>query len=125
TAGGSATVRKLGEYSIISEVHGAMPDDGEDFAFIMTVGFNARTQRFVRSWVGSMMADQAIYDGEMGGDGVLRLESQSEDFHDETKLARYRDDIESMGEDQWSFNSYFLDQDGQDVPIIRANFHRA
>jgi hypothetical protein len=77
---GSESVRSIGGIWVIGEGKGEMP--GGDMATTMiTLGYDPRTERFVGTWLGSMMTHLWIYDGELSADGkALSLYAEGPDF---------------------------------------------
>jgi Protein of unknown function (DUF1579) len=55
-ATGTETVRSLGEFWVLAEGRGEMPGCGETVTTLMTLGYDPQKQRYVGTWIGSMMA---------------------------------------------------------------------
>lgn len=66
-ATGTETVRSLGDLWILAEGQGEMPGCGEANT-MMTLGYDPQKQRYVGTWVGSMMTYLWLYDGELDAD---------------------------------------------------------
>ena len=89
-----------------------MPD-GEPVTTLMTLGYDPMTERYVGSWVGSMMAHMWVYDGEMDASGkVLTLNAEGPSFTDPTKRAKYQDIIEIVDENNRVLKSRTQKEDG-------------
>lgn len=88
---GTETVRSLGGYWIMGESRGEMPGGGGEAHCVITLGYDPLRERFIGSWVGSMMWHLSIYDGTLSEDGrELVLESEGPSFTGEG-TALYRD----------------------------------
>src|SRR5688572_1178854 len=61
---GTESVRSLGGLWIVAEGQGNMPG-GITGTSIMTLGYDTRKQRYVGTWVGSMMTELWVYDGAL------------------------------------------------------------
>ena len=121
---GSESVRSLGGIWIIAEGVGEMPGGGTGMS-IMTLGFDPRKNRFVGSWVGSMMTNQWIYDGELdAAERVLTLSSEGPDFEKEGEMANYRDVIEFKSDDYRTLTSFMQGPDGTWNELFSAHYRR-
>lgn len=117
------TVRPIGRAWIQSEGRSTMPD-GDPHLSCMTLGFNGRTQRFVGSWIGSMMDHQWVYEGELDAAGrVLTLNCEGPSFTGEG-LAKYQDIIEIKGPDERLLHSQFQGPDGQWTRFMTSTYRR-
>lgn len=91
TGQGTERVRSLGGYWIMGESLGEMPGGGGEARCVITLGYDPVRERFIGSWVGSMMWHLSIYDGTLSEDGrELVLESEGPAFTGEG-TALYRD----------------------------------
>src|SRR5688500_5036596 len=73
---GTDGARMLGDLWLIGESEMAMPGGGTGHA-IITIGYDSQRKRFVGSWVGTMMTNMWVYDGELDSNGrVLSLYSE-------------------------------------------------
>ena len=121
---GSESVRSLGGLWVLCEGRGEMPG-GEMATMLMTLGYDARTKRYVGTWVGSMMTHMWVYDGWLDATGkVLTLESEGPDFAVEGKMAKYRDVIEWKSDDHRVLTSHALGDDGEWHQFMTANYRR-
>jgi hypothetical protein len=118
------TVRSLGGLWFIAEGKGDMPD-GQPCSTVMTLGYDPRTERFVGTWIGSMMTHLWIYDGELDASGkVLTLAAEGPSFTDPTKMAKYRDVIEVKSDDHRILTSHLLGEDGKWTQFMTAHYRR-
>ncbi|OWY60061.1 hypothetical protein B7486_71230, partial [cyanobacterium TDX16] len=76
-ATGSESVRSLGGFWILAEAQGEMPGCGISTT-MMTLGYDPQQQRYVGTWIGSMMTHLWVYDGgELdAAERVLTLDSE-------------------------------------------------
>jgi hypothetical protein len=106
---GTESVRSLGGVWVVCEGHS---DDGTSNT-IMTLGYDPEKKRFTGTYVGSMMTFLWLYDGELEpGDTRLALYSDGPSFVEEGKMARYRDTIEIISDDERVMTSEYQQADG-------------
>lgn len=122
---GTESVRKLGEYWVVCEAVGQMPDDNSEGRTIVSLGYDRHKGRFVGSFVGSMMMNLWVYEGEMDENGTLNLDTEGEDMADETKTAPYRDSIRWESDDVRVMASHYKDENGQWQPFMTVRATRA
>ena len=123
-ATGTESVRSLGELWILAEGQGEMC--GADATTIITLGYDPQKQRYVGTWIGSMMSYLWLYDGELdAAKKVLTLNSDGPDMTVEGKMAKYRDVIEFESDDHRVMTSYVLGDDGQWQRFMTANYRRS
>lgn len=125
TLTGSEVVRFMGDIWLVAEGQGEMPGGGEGQS-LMTLGYDPQRQRFVGTWIGSMMHHLWVYEGELDDAGkVLTLESTGPDMEVPGRTRRYRDVIELEDADNRLLIGRMLDDDGQWQEIMRARYRRA
>lgn len=123
-ATGTESVRLLGGLWMIAEGQGEMPGGG-DATTLMTVGYDPEKQRYVGSWVGSMMTHLWLYEGELDiSNHRLSLHSEGPSMMDEDKMAKYKDVIEFEDDDHRMMSSYVLSDDGQWHLFMTVNYRR-
>jgi hypothetical protein len=121
---GSETVRSLGDAWVLCEGEGEMPGGGTGL-MLMTLGYDPEKARFVGTWVGSMMNNLWVYEGELDASGnVLTLNSEGPDFTTKGKTAKYQDTIEITGPDTRTLTSRSPGPDGQWVQFMKATYRR-
>src|SRR3546814_12079912 len=65
------------------------------------LGYDPRRQRYVGTWVGSMMTHLWVYEGSLDDSGkVLTLDCEGLDFETEGRMTRYQDIITIESPDQ-------------------------
>jgi hypothetical protein len=110
---GTESVRSLGDFWVVAEGHGEMPD-GEPATTIMTLGYDPRKKRFVGTFVGSMMNYMWVYDGGLDPtEKVLNLDSDGPSMTAEGQMAKYRDTIELKSADERVMRAQVLGDDGK------------
>lgn len=121
---GTETVRSLDGLWLLAEGQGEMPGGGVATT-LMTLGYDPQKQRFVGTWVGSMMTYLWVYDGELdAAEKLLTLSSEGPSMADDGKMARYRDVIEFKSADHRLLTSHLLGEDGQWHSFMTAHYHR-
>ncbi|MBK9118379.1 MAG: DUF1579 domain-containing protein [Phycisphaerales bacterium] len=122
---GRESVRSVGGLWIVAEGRGTMPGGGVGTA-LLTVGYDPQKERFVGSWVGSMMASMYVYEGRLDESGtVLTLEAEGPNCVDEGKTAKYRDIYEFKSADVRMLRSEMQGADGQWQEFVRAEYRRS
>jgi hypothetical protein len=115
----SEHARALGDLWVIAEAKSSM--GGTEFTSLMTVGYDARKQKFVGSWVDTMLAHMWSYTGTLDEKRTtLTLEAEGPDMTDPTKNALYRDVIEMQGKDKKILTSSMKGPDGNWIEFMRA-----
>jgi Protein of unknown function (DUF1579) len=121
---GTETVRSLGDLWVLAEGQGEMPGGGAATT-LMTLGYDPQKQRYVGTWIGSMMTYLWQYDGELdAGETVLTLNSDGLAMTGEEKLGKYKDVIEFKSDDHRVLTSYMLRDDGQWQHFVTTNYWR-
>ncbi|MFN2556739.1 MAG: DUF1579 domain-containing protein [Nitriliruptorales bacterium] len=121
---GTESVRSLGGLWILAEGQGEMPGGGTATA-VMTLGYDAQKQRYVGTWIGSMMTHLWVYDGSLDQSGrVLTLETEGPHMDVEGKMALYRDVIEFKSDDHRVLTAHMLGDDGNWHNFMTANYRR-
>jgi hypothetical protein len=121
---GSESVRSLGGLWLLCEACGEMPD-GEAATMLMTLGYDSRQQRFVGTWVASMMTHLWIYDGSLDAqEKVLTLNTEGPCCASEGKLVKQRDVIEVISPHQRTLTSYLLDENGEWQTFMTSHYRR-
>jgi len=121
---GRESVRALGELWIVADGHGEMPGLGPAMA-LMTLGYDPLKQRFVGTWVGSMMTHMWVYDGELDAAGtVLTLNSEGPSMEDDGKTAHYQDVVEFKSRDYRVLTARVQGADGQWQSFMTTEYRR-
>ncbi|HEX2101658.1 MAG TPA: DUF1579 domain-containing protein, partial [Candidatus Synoicihabitans sp.] len=102
---GTDNVKAVGELWVIGEGEGDSPGGGTA-KMMLTLGFDPKRNRFVGTWLGSMMTHLWLYEGELdAAERVLTLNSEGPSFGDPNKLAKYQDIIEIISDDHRTLTS--------------------
>jgi hypothetical protein len=121
---GSENVRSIDGLWVLCESRGEMPG-GDMATMVMTLGYDPQKQRFVGTWVGSMMTQLWVYDGSLdAAEKVLTLNSEGPSCTGDGKLVKYKDVIEIKNEDYRVLTSHMLGEDGEWYPFMTANYRR-
>jgi hypothetical protein len=121
---GTESVRSVGGIWVIGEGQGEMPGGGMA-TMIITLGYDPRTERFVGTWLGSMMTHLWVYDGELDAEGkALSLYAEGPDFCNEGKMAKYKDVITIKGDGHRTLTSHGLGEDGKWKEFMAAEYRR-
>jgi hypothetical protein len=121
---GTESVRSLGDLWILAEGQGEMSGCGEANT-LLTLGYDPQKQRYVGTWVGSMMTYLWLYDGELdAAERILTLNSDGPAMTGEGKMAKYRDVIEFKNDNHRVMSSHVLSDDGQWHQFMTVNYRR-
>ncbi len=120
---GHETVRAIGDFWMIAE--GEMKSPEGSGLTRMTLGYDPSKKHFVGSWVGSMMTNMWVYQGELDtAKKVLTLSTVGPDFENPGKELNYQDIIEVVDDDNRILRSQMQGADGKWTPIMSANYKR-
>jgi Protein of unknown function (DUF1579) len=121
---GTERVRSLNGLWALAEGEGEMPG-GVVATTMMTLGYDPHRQRYVGTWVGSMMTHLWIYDGSVDASGqVLTLDTEGPAMTDQSKMAKYRDVIEFKDDDHRVLSSHMRGDDGTWLGCMTATYRR-
>jgi hypothetical protein len=123
-ATGTEQVRSIGGLWVLAEGQGEMPGCGHA-TMLMTLGYDPQKQRYVGTWIGSMMTYLWLYEGELDTAAtMLMLNSEGPAMTGDEKMASYRDVIEFKSDDHRVMTSHVLDDNGQWHHFMTANYWR-
>jgi hypothetical protein len=121
---GLERVRLLGDLWVMAEGEAQMPD-GTPALSVLTLGYDPQKQRFVGTWIGSMMAYLWVYDGHLdAAERVLTLDSEGPSMAGDGTTARYRETIEFKNDDHRVFTSRAQTADGTWQEFMTAHYRR-
>lgn len=121
---GTEIVRAIGDLWILAEGQGEMFCSGP-VTTLVTLGYDPQKQRYVGTWVGSMMNYLWLYDGELdASETVLTLHNEGPAMTGEGKMAKYKDVIEFKSDDHRVLTSHMLRDDGQWQHFMTAHYWR-
>lgn len=121
---GTQSTTSFGGLWIVSDGTGTMPD-GTPAKTRMTLGYDPAAERYVGSFIGSMMTHQWIYTGTVDAAGkVLTLDTEGPDFTRPGATASYQDVIEVKSADHHVLSSRAKGPDGQWHQFMTAHYRR-
>jgi hypothetical protein len=121
---GSESVRSLGGLWIVGQGAGEMPGGGAANTMI-TLGFDPDRKRFVGTWVGSMMTNMWVYEGELDPSGkVLTLSTTGPAFDGSGATSKYQDVITVKDADHRTLTSRVQGEDGKWTDFMTAHYRR-
>ena len=122
---GSETVRSLGGLWVVADGKGEMPGGGTA-TMVLTLGYDPQKNRYVGTWVGSMMTHMWVYEGTVDPAGkALTLTTEGPNFADGGKtMTKVREVIEFKNDDHRVFTSYMQGADGKWNQVMQAHYHR-
>lgn len=120
---GTESFRPIGELWVVGEGRGEM--GGAPAETQMTLGFDPRKGRFVGSWIGSMMTEFWLYDGQLDSAGqVLTLDSEGPSMTGDGTRARYQDIIEFQDDDHRTLTARTQGAGGQWQELMKVHYRR-
>lgn len=127
-ATGIERVRAIGGLWIQGEAQGEVPcPSGEKgtATTLITLGYDARRERFVGTFLAGIMSHLWVYDGALDASGrVLNLDAEGPSMTDEGKTARYRDSMEIASDDQRVLRASVLADDGKWHQFMTITYRR-
>ena len=113
----------IGGVWIVAEGESDMPD-GCAGKTIMTLGFDPQLDRFLGTFIGSMMTHLWVYNGSLDpNQKVLTLDTVGPNFS-QTAMAKYQDIIEFVSDDHRVMKSQILMDDGTWNHFMTAHYRR-
>jgi Protein of unknown function (DUF1579) len=120
---GTEIVRSLGGLWIIAEGVSEMPDASSGKT-MMTLGFDPQSDRFVGTFIGTMMTHLWIYNGSLDAtEKVLTLDTEGPNFT-QGAMTKYKDIIEFVSTDHRIMTSQILGDDGTWLQFMTAHYRR-
>ncbi|MBB4186058.1 DUF1579 domain-containing protein [Sinorhizobium terangae] len=117
-------VRSMQGLWVVCEGKGTMPD-GSPAQSLMTLGFNPQTNRYVGTWVGSMMTHMWVYDGVLEDDRkTLTLNCEGPDFDRPGRSASYQDVITLIDGNHRTLTARVQTEDGSWKEVMAAEYRR-
>ncbi len=122
TMKGTEVVRSLGGVWMVAETAYVAPDGtGTN---IMTLGYDPLQQKFVGTFISSMMTFLWNYTGSLDESGmVLTLDTEGPDFHN-GGMAKYQDIITIVSDDHRTLTSRSLQADGTWQQFVVCDYWR-
>lgn len=124
TSTSTQSTRSIGGVWIQGEGKCGMPDGPPGTTFL-TLGYDPARQRFVGTFIGSMMTNLWLYEGTLdAAEKVLTLDTEGPSFTDPTRKTKYQDIIEVLSDDHHTLSSQALGDDGKWVRFMTAHYRR-
>jgi hypothetical protein len=119
---GTETVRAIGDFWILAEGQGLMPD-GEPATMTITVGYDTDLKKFVATWFGSMMTRLWVYECFKEGN-TLNMDAEGASMLGDGTTAMYRDSMEIVDADNRVFRSQMRNPDGSWMQFMTMQYRR-
>lgn len=120
----SESVRTLGGLWVLCEATGEMPGGGTSSS-VMTLGYDPGRQRFVGTFIASMMSHLWLYEGTLDADRrELTLDAEGPSMAGDGKMAKYQDIITLVSDDERTLTSRMLGDDGKWQQVMFARYRR-
>jgi hypothetical protein len=124
TTTGSCVTRSIGGLWIVNEGSGDMPGGGTAHS-IITLGYDPQTERFVGTFIASMMTHLWRYDGQLDAAGqVLTLDTEGPSMLSPGAMAKYQDIVTVVDADHWILTSQMPGEDGTWTQFMTAHYRR-
>jgi len=122
---GTEIVRSMGDLWFVCEGQGEVPGAGGQMSMQMTLGYDPARERFVGSWIGSVMTHMFVYEGRLDdSEKILALDTEGPSFSDPAKQDRYQDVIEILDKNTRLLRSHMPGPDGGLVEFMVARYTR-
>jgi hypothetical protein len=116
-------VRSLGGLWTVAEADGTMPDGGT-MKSLMTLGYDPTQQRFVGTFVASMMTHMWVYNGTLdAAKKVLTLDTIGPNFSGDG-MVKYQDILEIIDADHRTLKSQLIGPDGKWMQFMSGTYTR-
>ena len=120
---GTETVRGLGELWVVARGQSNMGDQPD--MSLMTLGYDPARGRFVGTFVGPLMAQLWVYEGQLdAAQRVLTLDTEGPSFTGDGSTAPYQDLIELIGDDERTLTSRAQGPDGEWQQLMTMRYRR-
>jgi hypothetical protein len=119
---GTELVRAVGDFWILAEGQGTMPD-GKPATMVITAGYDTALKRFVATWFGSMMTRLWVYECSKEGN-TLNMDAEGPSMAGDGTTALYRDSIEIIDADNRTFRSQMRNPDGSWMQFMTIRYCR-
>lgn len=121
---GSEVARMIGGFWLLSEVNAEMM--GTPFTGIMTLGYDAKSQKYVGTWVDSMAGYLWKYEGSVDETGkILTMETEGPcPMMGPGKMFMFKEVTEFKSPDERVFSSSIKMEDGKWVTMMTGKAHR-
>lgn len=122
---GCESVQSLGGLWVVGEGKGDMPGGGAATTLV-TLGYDPQQQKYVGTFVASMMTHLWVYNGTLDTDAkVLTLNTEGPNCTGDGAIVKYRDVVEFLSDDHRTLTSYMQDDQGEWHPFMKATYRRS
>ena len=119
---GTESVRAIGDFWILAEGQGTMPD-GKPATMVITAGYDSDLKKFVATWFGSMMTKLWVYECSKEGN-TLNMDAEGPSMTGDGTTALYRDSMEIVDADNRTFRSQMRNPDGSWMQFLTMQYRR-
>lgn len=113
---GTITSRSVGDFWIVNEMKASL--GGTEFSGIQTIGYDAKSKKYVGTWVDSMNSHMWKYEGTVSEDGAtLTLNAKGPNMLGPGE-ANYRDIYEFKSKDEMVIKSEMEGPDGKWITFM-------
>jgi hypothetical protein len=119
---GTESSRMLGNYFLIAQGKGdsvEMP-----YASVLTLGYNPEKQKYIGTWVDSMLGYMWQYEGAVNAAGTTLTLDTEGPCGEGGKVTKFKEVTEFKSDDHRIFTSSMLRDDGSWFTIMTINFRR-
>jgi hypothetical protein len=121
---GTESVRMLGDLWVLCELEGTMPDS-TPMTSLLTIGYDPARGKFVGTYVGSVMTNMFVYEGELDADcRTLTQDTTGPDCSDPSRQMNYQDIFEWQDDGSRVLRSQYQDGEGSWHQMMQAVFRR-
>lgn len=120
---GTIESKMIGQFWVVNRLAVDLP--GVNMRGMQTIGYDSGKQKFVGTWVDSMMNHLWIYEGTLDDSGnKLTLEAEGPNMMAEGKTTKYRDAYEFKSPDHIVVTSSMLGEDGKWITFMTGESKR-
>lgn len=119
---GTEQVRAIGDFWILAEAKGQMPD-GSPATMVITAGYDPDMKKFVATWFGSMMTKLWVYECSREGN-TLNMDAEGPGMSGDGTTVMYRDSMEIVDADNRTFRSQMRNPDGSWTQFLTMHYRR-
>ncbi len=96
----------------------------ESWGSLFTLGFDSTKSAFVGTFIGSMMNNLWLYEGQLDSSGKVLVLNTTGPKCDGTGTASYRDKFEVVNDNLWILRSEVLEDSGTWKQFLEGHHHR-